>query len=149
VIEEDTKSKIKDAIDKLLDRDALLLQNDAAERAITAKLSCYIQEQFDDWNVDCEYNRDFNSVKRLKEICNPSNNENGASVYPDIIVHHRMTAYNFLVVEVKKTTNTESNDCDLMKLEAFRVELGYEHGLFIRFRAGVEDIGIEEMQWVY
>lgn len=147
--EDETKSKVQIAIDKLLDRDALLLQNDAAERAITAKLSCYIQEEFDDWNVDCEYNRDFKSVKRLKEICNPTNNENGASVYPDIIVHHRMTAHNFLVVEVKKSTNTEPNDCDLMKLEAFREELGYVHGLFIRFRAGVEDVGIEEIVWVY
>ncbi|MEW8348578.1 MAG: hypothetical protein AB2687_09725 [Candidatus Thiodiazotropha taylori] len=147
--EDEIELKVQTAIDKLLDRDALLLQNDAAERAITAKLSCYIQEEFDDWDVDCEYNRNFHRVKRLKEICKSKNKENGASVFPDIIVHQRMTEHNFIVVEVKKTTNTESSDCDLMKLEAFREELGYEYGLFIRFKAGVESVGVEEIVWVY
>ncbi|MEW8616005.1 MAG: hypothetical protein AB2614_01185 [Candidatus Thiodiazotropha endolucinida] len=94
--------KIQAAIEILLANDAVLFQNDTAERAITAKFACYIQEQFPDWDVDCEYNRNFNGIKRLKEICNPSNNEYGATVYPDITVHRRMTSENFLVIEVKK-----------------------------------------------
>lgn len=147
--EEDTINLIQTAIDTLLDSDALLFQNDSAERAITAKLACYIQNIFPDWNVDCEYNRDYEGVKRLKEICNPSNHEDGSTVYPDIIVHKRMSSENFLVIEVKKTTNTVSDECDMKKLEAFRNELGYQHGLFIRFKAGSDGVGVESMNWVY
>ena len=60
-----------------------------------------------------------------------------------------MTEENLLVIEVKKTTNNTSDDCDMQKLIAFRDELGYQHGLFIRFIAGVEEVGVESMEWVY
>lgn len=147
--EQEMQELVQSAIDALLNRDAVLLQNDVAERAITARLAIYIQERFSGWDVDCEYNRNMNSVKRQKEICNPSNNENGTSVFPDIIIHKRITEENFLVIEVKKTTNSTSDNCDMQKLEAFRTELGYQHGLFIRFKAGVKEVGVENIEWVY
>ncbi|MEW7988514.1 MAG: hypothetical protein AB2799_22205 [Candidatus Thiodiazotropha sp.] len=147
--EHEPHAQIQEAIDRLLERDAVLLINDTAERAITARLACYIQDQFPDWDVDCEYNRDFDGIKRLKEICNPSKHRDGSSVYPDIIIHRRMSADNFVVIEIKKTTNTESDECDMKKLEAFRYELGYQHGLFIRFRVGVDEVGIENQEWVF
>lgn len=146
--ERDIQKQILKAIDILLEKDAVLFENDSAERAITAKFACYIQDQFPEWNVDCEYNRNLDGIKRLKEICSQGNHEDGASVYPDIIVHKRMTSNNFLVIEVKKTTSTESDECDLKKLDAFRNELGYQHGLFIRFKAGTGETGVENMKWV-
>jgi hypothetical protein len=149
MIDQNTELIIQSAIDHLLERDAMLFQNDVAERAITHRLANYLQEQFAEWDVDCEYNRNLNDVKRLKEICNPTNNENGASVFPDIIIHKRMTDNNFIVIEVKKTTNTTPDDCDMQKLEAFRNELGYKHGLFIRFKAGTKDVGVAKMEWAY
>lgn len=147
--EQEMQSKVQDAIDSLLEKDTILLQNDTAERTITGRLSIYLQEQFPEWNVDCEYNRNINAVKRLKEICNPTNNENGASVFPDIIIHKRMTEENFVVIEVKKTTNSETDECDMQKLDAFRNELGYQHGLFLRLKTGVDSVGVENMVWVY
>lgn len=147
--DQEIKSKIQSAIDSLLANDSILLENDTAERTITGRLAIYIQEQFQEWNVDCEYNRNLHDVKRLKEICNPSDSENGSSVYPDIIIHKRMTEENFIVVEVKKTTNSNTDNCDKKKLEAFKNELGYKHGLFIRFKTGMQDIGIKDLEWMY
>ncbi len=147
--EQEMQSQIQEAINSLLENDAILLQNDTAERTITGRLAIYIQERFPEWNVDCEYNRNMDAVKRLKEICNPTNNKNGSSVFPDIIVHKRMSEENYIVIEVKKTTNTETDDCDMQKIKAFREELGYKHGLFVRFKAGIEKVGVEEMTWVY
>ena len=145
----DMQSDIQHAINCLLERDLVLLQNDAAERAITARLAIYIQDQFPTWNVDCEYNRTMDVTKRLREIGRSPCHENGASVFPDIIVHQRMTHHNLLVIEVKKTTNRTPDDFDLLKLEAFRQELGYQHGLFIRFTTGEEAAGVKNLQWVY
>jgi hypothetical protein len=44
--------------------------------------------------VDPEYNRDGHEVKR----------SDGVIVVPDVIVHHRGTSDNLLVIEVKKST---------------------------------------------
>lgn len=146
--EEKMKLKIQHAIDSLLTNDSILLENDTAERTITARLACYIQEQFHEWNVDCEYNRNHHDVKRLTAVCKPLDNGNGSSVYPDIIVHKRMTEKNLIVIEVKKTTNKTTDDCDKTKLKAFIDELGYQYGLFIRFRTGKENIGVENLEWI-
>lgn len=148
MIQKEVQTLIEQAIDVLLKKDAVLFQIDEAERTIAAKLACYIQAYFPDWNVDCEYNRHNIHVKRLKKICYSSNNENGSSVYPDIIIHRRMTKENLLVIEIKKTTNDTSDDCDMQKLEAFINELGYQQGLFIRFKAGAVDVGVEYMIWM-
>lgn len=52
-------------------------------------------QNFPKWNVDCEYNRVKYDFKKV----------NGKLVNPDIIVHHRNTFVNLLVVEVKKSGN--------------------------------------------
>ena len=147
--EEEVKSRVEQAIGITIERDRVLFENDAAERTITAKLACYIQELFPDWDVDCEYNRHFDGVKRLKDICNSSGNGEGNAVYPDIIIHRRMTDENLVVIEVKKTTNNSTDDCDLIKLDAFKQELGYKHGLFVRFKAGSGKCGIQNLEWKY
>ena len=45
------------ALSELIERDSFLFEADANERSITHKLAEYLQAQFQDWNVDCEYNR--------------------------------------------------------------------------------------------
>ena len=61
--EQEMQLKTQSSIDVLLEKDAGLFHNDVAERTITARLAIYIQEQFANWNVDCEYNRNINDVK--------------------------------------------------------------------------------------
>ena len=140
---------IEKSIITFLENDEILLKNDANERTITHKLACYLEKNFNDWDVDCEYNRNQFDIKRLKSICNSSKNKNGSTVFPDIIIHKRMSNENFIVIEVKKTTNSQSDECDIKKLEAFRDELKYKHGFFIRFKAGSDDVGIEKIDWVF
>jgi len=146
---DEIQTKIDEAINKLLTKDKILLQNDSSERAITHKLACYLEEHFPEWDIDCEYNRNMLNVKMLKDTCRSSDNNNGSPVLPDIIIHKRMTNENYIVIEVKKTTNPETDDCDKQKLLAFRNELGYTHGLFIRFKTGCEDIKVEYKKWLY
>jgi len=59
-----------------------------------------------------------------------------------------MTQDNLLVIEVKKSTNTESDDKDLAKLVAFKVQLGYGNALFIRFVTGENKVGIKRKVWM-
>jgi len=140
---------VNKAIKFLLEKDRNLLENDSSERSITHKLACYLEKYFPEWDIDCEYNRNLIDTKKLKDTCKNSSEENGSSVFPDIIIHKRMSTKNYIVIEVKKTTNKEKDECDIQKLEAFRKELGYRHGLFLRFRTGSTDVKVETCEWIY
>jgi hypothetical protein len=147
-IDPEIVQNIDKAIKIFLEKDIILLKNDSSERSITHKLACYLEKYFPKWDVDCEYNRNLIDTKKLKDTCKNSSDENGSPVFPDIIIHKRMTKKNYVVIEVKKTTNPESDECDIQKLEAFINELGYQYGLFIRFKVGSIDARVEKCKWI-
>lgn len=138
------------AINVLLERDSFLLQNNVNERSISHKLAEHLQTMFEDWNVDCEYNRNHDvrkelhipyETRRLDDI-------EAKTVFPDIIIHERNTSNNLLVIEIKKSTNPENATFDKRKLAAFvRSPFNYQYGLFIRFSTGQLDISHYEMEW--
>ena len=143
------EERVEEAIEKL-QRDILLFKNHANERSITHRLAVYLECIFDEWDVDCEYNRiedDPNNYKRLflsecdDGFVNVFDNE-GSRVYPDIIIHHRGTNTpddNLLVVEVKLAWSERPDDRDLRKLEAFTGQTPvdqmtfYQFGIFLKF----------------
>jgi len=132
---------------KLLKFDHYLLKNDLNERTISHKLACYLSDELPpDWDIDCEYNRNHDDVKRLNpNVENVTNNDtSGKTVFPDIIVHKRDTDENLLVIEIKKNANIEGERRDLNKIKSFIKELKYEYGLFIDFRTG-DQAGIEKL----
>jgi hypothetical protein len=140
---------------KLLEKDDHLLRVDINERSICHRLAAYLQEQFYDWNVDCEYNRnaaDTGSLHAAKELGIPvdsvqSDDTDSITVFPDIIVHKRGTSNNLLVVEVKKTTNQALDGFDIGKLCRFKRQLHYSYALFLRFTTGQDNIGVRD-EWI-
>jgi hypothetical protein len=141
---------IQVALGKLFDRDADLLRNDVNERTITHKLAEYLEPEFPGWNVDCEYNRNHDQTKKpwsLRDKVAPIDNTDGISVFPDIIVHKRLTDENLLVIEVKKSSSCESSDFDKQKLLAFKEELHYQHALFLQVTTGNNKPGAK-LEWM-
>lgn len=111
-----------------------LLDVDANERSISFKLASYIEKHVPSgWNVDCEYNRDGNDPKYLGiEIENlQSNDTNGTTVYPDIIIHKRKTRENLLIIEIKKSDSGVPRD--IKKIHAFLKsdKYRYQFGLML------------------
>jgi hypothetical protein len=53
------------AAESLVTHDGYLLACDLNERSITHKFAEHLQRKFPEWNVDCEYNRDYHDPKRL------------------------------------------------------------------------------------
>lgn len=145
----DTAERVQRAVDQLLRRDANLFDMDVNERSISHRLAIYLEEQFPDWDVDCEYNRNGHDPKRLRLTPDmiESDDEQGTSVYPDIIVHRRGKPENFLAIEIKKH-NGGGKENDLLKLRALRKELGYAHALFVRFQTAGPKPGVMELQWI-
>lgn len=131
------------ALDSFLASDLELLVRDANERTIAHKIAEHLQPLVPDADVDCEYNRDENDIKRLRSM-----GFNGRIVLPDIIVHVRGTSDNRLVVELKKHTSSAAEDeGDRRKLRAFVTELGYGHAAFLKVRTG-DNPGVESLEWV-
>lgn len=144
----ETAERVIAAVDLLLQEDSYLFKIGVGERALSHRLAVYLEAKFDEWHVDCEYDRDGIDPKR---IVGGSGNDadEGSRVLPDIVVHRRGPGPNLLVLELKKSSNRESDDRDFAKLRAYTGQLGYTHGVFIRFLVSVETPGVQRAEFVY
>ena len=138
--------KISSAITKFLAKDSFLLTVDINERALTHKFAEYLQGEMDtfgsDWNVDCEYNRDYSEIKKINpQLTKIYQNEElsffdteAVSIYPDIIIHKRKSNTNLLVIEAKKTpTSKNLIDRDKEKLLLIKKEYKYTYAVLLTF----------------
>ena len=127
---------LREALDALFAEDGELLERDAAERSIGAKLAARLTQVFPEYNVDVEYDKHGLEPKRvdLPEYCRGGGRRR---IIPDIVVHQRGTDdHNLLAIELKKETNRESRECDKAKLAAMKRELNYQAGVLIDLPAG-------------
>ena len=129
--------RINRAIQRFKDMHYKLLDVNANERSLTHKLAECLQIEFDEYDVDCEYNRRGSEVKRLERLLfrgAPCNDLNARTVYPDIIVHRRdQDDDNLLVIEAKKSGVDDT--IDRAKLYDFTHDrqFMYRHGAQIIF----------------
>lgn len=137
----EVRNKLLNAYRRFLENDAYLLTTKANERSITHRFAIYVENEFPNFNIDCEFNRKGLEVKRLESFKKniESDDTKGVSVFPDIIVHHRGTANNFIVIEAKTSSNNEECQkpnpcrCDQCKLSAYKYDLGYVHAFYVIF----------------
>jgi len=133
--DDEIRERARIALGVLQKNDSFLLENEVNERAIAHKFAEYLQKQFPDWNVDCEYNRMGTELKELEGIRECNGHRQTSRVFPDIIVHQRnQEKRNLLVIELKK--NGLDPRCDIKKLQLFTNMDGsycYFLGLFIQF----------------
>lgn len=126
---------LKRSIARFYLNDASLIDADANERSMTHRLALYLQGEFPGWDVDCEYNRRGTDPKRLHALRESiySDDLEGRTVFPDIIVHKRMANANLLVVEAKKNWSGSIDQGDKEKLEAFLAdeEYHYRYGAWV------------------
>jgi hypothetical protein len=127
-------SKIDLAINSLLEKEREILSRGLGERILTNRFADYLRQQFQDYDVDAEYNGDIDkpndrkalqiAKKRLIEIGYQPNAKNNYKIVPDIIVHERGTnANNLIVLEVKKDVSPDKDkEYDLIKLEHLTID---------------------------
>lgn len=109
------------------------------EVTLTTTLAHYVRKEFLAWNVDAEYNRRMDEVKRLK----------GNVVKPDIIVHRRQRRDNLLVIEAKRATNARGVAEDKTRLKDFHADrqYQYQHCAFLTFRFDKDDGHQCSVEW--
>ncbi|BFH14409.1 hypothetical protein WDD9_001257 [Paenibacillus melissococcoides] len=99
---------------------------------------------FYEWDVDVEYNRNLNDIKKFNELTMKlihelSDNQDfltgKKSVFPDIIVHKRGTSNNLIAIEVKKANVSERLEkYDIEKIKGYILDnsLNYKYAVFIK-----------------
>jgi hypothetical protein len=134
------KRRLLSACRKMLRLDQELFDFDVNERTLTQRLSLYLQPKFPTYSVDCEYNRKIGDPKRLRLNVTQvaSDDTNGVTVFPDIVVHKRgVHVFNLLAIEAKKNAPAETVPLhDAKKLNAFTDFSGdfqYTWGAFVNF----------------
>jgi hypothetical protein len=163
------RARVETAIERFVAEDSYLLEVKANERSVTHWLAVYLQQELEEWDVDCEYNRNHYQTKKvhipdyelvddevyIREILEEDieyDDEGNVKyphwVYPDIIVHHRDLDDNLLIIEAKYvSTSREKEGRDLAKIKAYMTPpLGYKYGLFLKLRSGDEP-GVESCDW--
>lgn len=132
---EQVQERFHMALERFYEDHEQLIAIDANERSITHWLANAVQEQFEEWKVDCEYNRKGKLPKNLEYSDErvSVHDTDGRSVYPDIIVHVREQPENLLIAEIKKATSGEGPRKDLEKVVDFGLESDYRYrfGVFV------------------
>jgi hypothetical protein len=110
-------NKVLGALGEFYARETHLFEKDLGERTLTHRLAVRLEEQFPGWQVDCDYNRLGERTLRKATIVS-TDDGNGKSIYPDIVVHQREVPDNLLAIEVRKAANLQPPEHDRHKLRA-------------------------------
>jgi len=115
---------LENIIGKFIENDSHLLQIDSHELSLSFRIGLYLAEQFENCDVDMEYNRRGTEKKRIDR-------DNELSLFrPDLIVHKRNNDdYNYIVIQIKKDTN-ELNGDEVNKDRDYLKKLTMENGLY-------------------
>ena len=127
---------VKDSLKKFYENDKILIEKGVCERSCVFRIGIYLNEiisvdnELKEINVDSEYNRNCNDIKKIL-----MENNDGNRIFPDLLIHERGNHnQNLVVIEFKKENNS-NNDNDIKKLIEFTNLQGsykYELGLFIK-----------------
>ena len=136
-------NKVIGALEVFYARETHLFEKDLGERTLTHRLAVYLENQFTGWEVDCDYSRLGERTLRMpKGSIVSTDDHNGKSVYPDIVVHQRAIPNNLLAVEVRKESNHQPPEHDQHKLRGLtdpHLWFAYRIGLYLTLaRKGVK-----------
>lgn len=96
---------LKSGLDMLYDNDQYLISTEGhyyvSERSIAHKLGCYLSHLIKEYDVDCEFNRNLDVVKKMGDD----------NIIPDIVIHKRgSNEDNLIVIEVKPWWNDKKEE---------------------------------------
>ncbi|MBD3896145.1 hypothetical protein IEI94_09810 [Halomonas sp. ML-15] len=137
-LEVDVIGGLEQALRRLQERDAGLLEAQANERTITARLGGYLQELFPDWDVDCEFNCWRGPLQRRGHVVvsTTSATTEAPTIFPDLLIHRRADGETLAVIEVLKSDAQSARHRERRKLQHCQTRLGCPHAAMIEIGVG-------------
>lgn len=139
---------IQNSCEELFAKQPMLVAkiNNISEKTTSNELSKILSGYFEEYHVNCEYNRmsDEYGKQIEKKIYIEPIKPNPSSVFPDIIVHRQEdNKHNLLVIEIKMSWKNKGKERDKEKLKLYLSEIGYQYGLYLE----IGEFEIVEMEW--
>ncbi|MDR5907345.1 hypothetical protein [Franzmannia qiaohouensis] len=137
-LEVDVIDGLEQALKRLQERDAALLEAQANERSITARLGCHLQAVFPDWDVDCEFNCWRGPLQSRGHIVvsTTSATTEAPTIFPDLLIHRRGSGETLAVIEVLKSDAQSARHRERRKLQHCLKRLGCPHAAMIEIGVG-------------
>jgi len=119
---EDYKEKIREALKEYVKKDwQELMAVDAHEVTNAHRIAVYLESRFKGYNIDLEYNRDRENIKKLENL-----------IRPDIIIHRRNSDDNLCIFEIKKSPKeADESENDVGKIKGEIGKYHYKLGVFL------------------
>ena len=139
--------KLVAALKELYAREAFLFEHDLGERALTHRLAVYVEQQFRNFEVDCDFDRLGPRTLNLPHGSIVSTDDHlGKSIYPDIVVHRRAVPSNLIAVEVRKASNHQPVEHDRHKLRAMTdPHVWFAYGIGVLVTLGKNNVTASEV----
>ncbi|APX92784.1 hypothetical protein BWR19_07485 [Halomonas sp. 1513] len=137
-LEADVIGSLEQALERLQERDAALLEARATERSISARLGSHLQGLFDDWDVDCEFNcwRGPLQNKGHIVVTTTSASTEAPTIFPDLLIHRRASGETLAVIEVLKSDAQGARHRERRKLQLCQARLSCPHAAMIEIGVG-------------
>ena len=137
-LEVDVIGGMERALKRLQERDAALLEAQATERSITARLGCHLQGMFSDWDVDCEFNCWRGPLQSRGHIVvsTTSATTDAPTIFPDLLIHRRGQGAPLVVIEVLRSSDQGSRHRELRKLQQCHKRLSSHYAALIEIGVG-------------
>lgn len=148
---ETIRETINDCIGKLYDIDKDLFKKNegrgVCERCLVFRFAHYLQEEFNGYFVDCDYNSSF--ARGQSRNGKPIINEDGSETkrFVDIIIHKRSAEESdYICFEIKKWNNRSEYAVqkDENNLKHLTSSYGYKYGFHVTFGKTKEQVIIKE-----
>jgi hypothetical protein len=128
------EKNIEHALDLVYRVDAYLIEKEAHEQAISARIMLHLQHLFPEWNVDVEYNRQGENI-------NPKKDADGHNRKPDIIIHKRgPRGPNLAIILVKCKWNTQDRSQDEFVVSDLKTSHNYQSAFLIEINKDTFEI---------
>lgn len=135
------KSKIKGCLNKIYTEDKNLFEKNkgrgVCERCLVFRFALYLQEAFNDYIVDCDYNSSSQNGKESNGKSIPDSTGKISKKFIDIIIHKRENNVksDFICFEIKKWNNKDNEAVkkDENNLKVLTNDYGYKYGFHLIF----------------
>ena len=144
MIKDENKKKLTEELidifekakNEFLEKEKSIIKNDTNERTLTQRLAFYLELQlrknikYENYSVNCEYNKDGEDIKRLKF----GKNAKRKKIYPDIIIHQVKE-----IEKLKALTDEKNGYCYVLGIY-FELDITDNNNNIINFFVDGEEI---------
>ena len=152
------KKMISNTLDRFYSENKGIIKNRKTNKSYVSAFSKILEREFDSWDIDCyfvHYNEHkfpdfldhdrFCKEKDTSVTCEECLKQKWCNACPDIIIHHRNSRENLLVIQTALSCHNQiKEEQNLSKIKNYinDSDRSYQYGLFINWAASRDQVSL-------